>query len=304
MAMQRGGRWMRLAALGLCVAAVAGTGLGRGDPPGAGAGGGGADAAPAAGAPSEGTTIRTAEDLLGALETADRGISTLRSAVRYMRDYGPLEPTRDEWSGTLWFRARPGADGSPARRAFAVEFNKRYTNGQVRDEQMAYIFDGEWLVEKDSTKKQMVRRRMVPPGKVADPLRLGEGPFPLPIGQKRSEILSRFTAELRPPEQGFTDEERQPWMALTWCLRLVPREGTEEAREYEEVRIWYQKSDLLPRLARTVNTDGGRTEVLLTGAIATNVEIPDGVFDTGAPPAGAGWDVDTREYRGPADKAP
>ena len=40
---------------------------------------------------------------------------------------------------------------------------------------------GEWFVEKLGNDKQMFKRAIIAPGEKIDPLRIGEGPFPLPI---------------------------------------------------------------------------------------------------------------------------
>lgn len=257
--------------------------------------------APPAARSIEPVRIETADDLLRALETADAGLETLTADIRYTRDFGAIEGgERQVWEGDLFFDASLETAGPP-RRGFAVVFEKSFVNNQERNEERAFIFDGEWLVEKIPAEKQMIRRRVVPPGEVADPLKIGEGPFPIPIGQRREDILRRFTVELRPAAAGLEGEESdQRFVAGTYQLRLVPREGTDESREFREVLLWYRASDLMPRMARTVNADEGRTEVKLINH-KQNQPIPGGVFDTAPPPRSAGWDVQTQEWRGEDD---
>ncbi|MBX3359727.1 MAG: hypothetical protein KF745_15005 [Phycisphaeraceae bacterium] len=244
-----------------------------------------------------------ADDLLRALETADKDIRTLTASIRYLRDFGELEAaSAEDRRGTLTFRsdAGPTSDSAPERR-FAVDFDTLYINGQKRLERRTFIFDGAWLIEKLPDQKQMFKRRVVPPGQRADPLRIGEGPFPVPIGQKRADILARFEATLLPFDDHLdASESARKNFADTVQLRLVPREGTDEARDFREVRLWYRTGSLLPRMARTVNSDGGRTEVILV-AVATNGPVDDRLFDTSAPPPSEGWNVEIREFRKPAD---
>lgn len=253
--------------------------------------------------------IATADDLLTALETADQGIKSLQAEVKYIRDSGVLQGNNTVTrQGMLFFRAdfrpasAPDAPAAPPRRAFAVDFDVEIVNTQVRKERRVFIFDGEWFVEKNYKDHQSKRERIVPKGQTADPLRIGSGPFPIPIGQKRSDILSRFTAQLLPPGDGIDEKDRQQF-ADTYQLKLVPRVGADEARDYDEIRLWYRKKDLLPSLARTVNPDGARSEVFLVGP-EPNRQIPDQTFDTSPVPPGSGWDEDTQEYRKPADKKP
>jgi len=263
--------------------------------------------------------FRTAEDLLAALETADRDLHTLSAEIRYTREFGSIEGnTQQEWTGVLHYNANLTGDGPtqgpgdggqarPARRGFAVLFDESILDNRRRKERRDFVFDGEWLVERLHGERQMIRRRVVPPGQVTDPLRIGEGPFPIPIGQKRDDILRRFDVALLPPDDGW-DQPLPAWLRESWQVRLVPKPGTDEAREFQEVRLWYQRMTppgggeprLLPRMARTKNFDGGAAEVLLTN-LEPNQPIPPGVFDTAPPPPGAGWDVTTQEYRGGFD---
>lgn len=250
-------------------------------------------------------SIQSADDLLNALERADRGIRTLSAGIQYARDFGDLEgDQRQIWRGTLYFRSLTDANGeteAQPQRTFAVDFDTLILGAQRRDERKQFVFDGQWLVERIPEEKQMIRRQVVPPGERVDPLRLGEGPFPIPIGQQRDDILGRFSIKLLPPEDGWPEGAMPQMFENTWQLRLVPREGTEEARDYSEIRIWYRHEDLLPRMARTVNRDGGGVEVILIN-IAINQPVPDAVFDTSPPPPDAGWDVQVEPYRRPADQ--
>lgn len=257
-------------------------------------------------------SFANADELLVGLETADKDVKTLEADVKYMRGFGSIEGnSREDRHGKVYFRAdyAPKVSGpsgekeAKPRRVFTVDFTELYVNEQKRDEPRVYVFDGEWLLEKDVKAKQVTRRRVVPPGETADPLKIGSGPFPIPIGQKKDDILNRFTATLLPPTDGF-DPKEMPDGVNDWVqLKLVPKKGTDEARDFQEVRLWYQKKDLLPRLARTTNVDGGTTEVFLVSP-RTNVPIPDATFDTSPPPAGSGWNVDTTEYRRPVDRNP
>lgn len=267
-------------------------------------------AAPAAPAADR---FKTADDLLDGLETADRDLSSLRAQIQYTRDSGRLEgKVQTVRRGTIYYAAKiPGAAAAdpkgPARRGFAVKFNEMVVDNAKRDEPREFIFDGEWLVEKYPGEKQFFKRRMVPPGEVADPLRIGEGPFPIPIGQKRKDIQDRFDTTLVTPLDGIGDSQpRTKEMierAEAYQLKLIPKPGTDEAREFKEIRIWYQGRDLLPRMARTINREDGNAEVVLINLIRNDPVDPK-LFDTTAPRKEDGWQVDVQEFRKPADEKP
>lgn len=111
-----------------------------------------------------------------------------------------------------------------------------------------YVFDGSWLAEIDADRKQFTKRQIVAPGKTFDPLKLGEGPLPLPLGQKKSEVLRRFDVQLiELPKDG-------PLAKLTNIhgLRLVPKPGTPEAKDFLHVDLFYDRTTLLPTGIQTI----------------------------------------------------
>jgi hypothetical protein len=100
----------------------------------------------------------------------------------------------------------------------------------------------------------------VPPGKTLDPLKLGEGPFPLPIGQSRDEVLARF--DVTKPEE-LPDEALLKDIDMADGLLLVPKPGTEEFNEFARVEIFYDRATSLPVGIFAVEADAGRKIVRL-----------------------------------------
>lgn len=252
---------------------------------------------------AERAIITDADQLLRALETADKDITTLTSAIRYTKKPNELVGGDDEVrDGRLWFFARPAealapgqsaADEARPQRLFQIEFTRLTLGNTRRDDRRIWVFDGRWLVEMDFETRFVHRREVVRPGEQADPLALGQGPLPIPIGQKREKIVERFEASLAPFSDGFDEGKAPPSLAETYQLRLKPRPGMQEGRDFREVRIWYRTSDLLPRLARAVHKDGSTTEVFLFDT-QVNRDIPDTVFDTRTPP---GWSEQIDDFR-------
>ena len=250
-----------------------------------------------------GQPIKTADDLLSALESADTGFKSLQSDLQKTKTRSELEGGGDLiYTGRVMFQSDPpSTPGAKPSRRFQVDFTSITSDGVKRAEQSTFIFDGQWFVERQPDVKQIRKRRIVPPGETIDPLAIGEGPFPIPIGQKRERILQRFTAELRPVSD-FPDAERlggvlPPNLKDTYQLKLVPRPGAAESKQFQEVRIWYRTSDLLPRIARTVDRDDAINVFNLTN-IKLNEPLPKGTFDVTVP---SGWDAQVDEYRKPAE---
>ncbi len=253
-----------------------------------------------------GQPIKTSDDLLSALENADANFRSLQADLRKTKVFGELEGGGTlTYLGTAIFISEPpeaAKPGAKPRRMFQVDFTSTIADNVKKAEQRTFIFDGQWFVERQPDVKQIHKRQIVPPGQTVDPLAIGEGPFPVPIGQKRERILQRFTAELLPPNDFPDAKQAGEFVKDTYQLKLIPRPSADEAQKYREVRIWYRTSDLLPRFARTVERDDAVNIVALMN-IKLNQPVPTTAFDTTVP---QGWDAQIDEYRAaqPENSAP
>lgn len=249
--------------------------------------------------PGEPLKFADAAALLTALETADQGMKSLSADILYDR-YFELEGDRQTRKGTLLFRnAATSPDGKPVPRAFAIRFDWMQAGERLEKRANWYVFDGQWLLETWPDEKRFKRRQLVAPGETYDPLKIGEGPLPIPIGQKKDDILARYTAELLDAASGVEDDMQKQLVASGWQLKLIPKDP--ENDEFREVRLWYRPDAggrLLPRMARTVVRSGDISTVVLT-SVKLDADIPEGVLDT-APPKG--FDGEVEEFRRPAAK--
>ncbi|MBX3364594.1 MAG: hypothetical protein KF866_07495 [Phycisphaeraceae bacterium] len=256
--------------------------------------------APAEVDPTHAAEIRSVDDLLNALERAGHDLQTLRSDLYYTKLF-VREGDMQTRMGTLYLDASRGHD----RRRFAVHWNDLIVDGRRQvDYRHAYIFDGEWLVERLDKEKQFIKRQVVPPGERFDPLRLGEGPFPIPIGQSREDILSRFSASM--PAVTDSIPEGVPieviTSAPTYQLRLLPRPEFEREIQLSEIRIWYRHDTLLPVIAWTRTPENNESTVVLLGQPVRDEPIDPALLDTTTP--ARGWDVQITTYRQETDRRP
>jgi len=238
-------------------------------------------------------TFATPRDLLLALEKADERIRTLRADVQYDRFFR-LQGDQHRRQGTLLFRAERSGDGR-VRRAFQIDFSRLYVDDRLEDDPQVWVFDGRWLVEKRPAQKQWIKREIAGENDSFDPLRIGEGPMPIPIGQRADEVLARYDAELLPASEPFEPgDARADFVKDTWLLRLTPRAGRPDEDEFKEICIWYRKADLLPRMSRTISRAGDESFVQLIN-LSINEELPAGAFDVSPPPLSEGWQVQVEE---------
>jgi hypothetical protein len=230
--------------------------------------------------------ISTAEELLGALETIDRDLRDVAADIEYLRSEA-LIGEDERWRGRLAYRviAHPERPDATVRQ-FAISFEQLLVGNRLEEDRRDFVFDGRWLVERLPAQRQMFKREVVPPGDEFDPLAVGEGPFPIPIGQKRDEILAIYDAALLAPGG-------ESWEQNMHHLRLTPRPGAESDLDVVQVDLWYLKKNLLPFRAETLDTGDNLTRVSLF-KLRKNEGVDPAQFDTTTPTAG--WDVEITPY--------
>jgi hypothetical protein len=231
--------------------------------------------------------IETAEDLLAALEQSDKELVDLQAGIRYDVLKGI--------AGDQQIRTGQVALKNTQPRSFAVRFVELQVGARIDQVAQTYVFDGRWLVEKDDANKLFIKREIVREGEQTDPLKIGQGPFPLPIGQAASEILALYDAKLveattdlvanTPADQAaienFVNESKQ--------LVLTPKAG--DTGDLTKIQLWYRKVNdrWLPRMARTTNK---QDDIALIQLI--NIQVNQGLAGDAlsiSAPTESGWSV-------------
>jgi hypothetical protein len=225
------------------------------------------------------------EELLGRLERSAESLKGFKTDIRYIK-VQELLGRKEIRQGELIYQL----DGEKKR--FAIMFDQLQVGNRLETRPRHYVFDGRWIAEIDHESKQFIKREVVAPGETLDPLKLGEGPFPLPIGQPREVVLARFEVSLiEVPEQG-------PLSGLENVdgVLLVPKPHVPEAQDYEKVEIFYDRATNLPVGIRALEPNGNEKIVLLRNA-ALNPELTsqdEAKLDILAP--GSDWKVDIRPW--------
>lgn len=207
---------------------------------------------------SEPEIPREIEALLDRLEARSAELRGFVAKITYEK-YDDLLGRREIRSGELLYRV----NSETANKTFAILFDKLIINRRQSNHLQHFIFDGRWLAEIDheSTPKQFIKRELVAPGETFDPLKLGEGPIPLPIGQSKSDVLARFNvAKASLPELGLLSR-LDPESVNS--LRLVPKEHTPEAQEFSWIDIFYDRKTDLPVGILVLQNNQNRKTVLL-----------------------------------------
>jgi hypothetical protein len=252
-----------------------------------------------------------AAKLLGELETADEQLRTFSAELIWRKVNGLAGDVTERQGRLAYLDSRrdvsANADaGVGGQRKFAVDITFERHGDRKNPDAKSYVFDGRWLVERVAGQKKMTKTEVVNARKPFDPLKLGEGPMPLPIGQSKADILTRFEATVVPTEEGLDEESPEFLRTLKLVseqsvqLRLVPRAKFREDIAFSEIRLWYRRDAerWVPRIARTYSRLTGDmgpedrdVDTLVLVGTTVNPALGENVFDTVAP---SGWDVVVR----------
>ena len=128
----------------------------------------------------------TDENVAALLDSIDARSESLRgfhSRIR-MDSYDDLADETERRFGRVWMTIPES--GRPSDRMAAVVFERTVeSSGRIRERLEHYVYRDCILSDYDHEARRLVRRRVCEPDDPRDPLRLGEGPIPIPIGQRK-----------------------------------------------------------------------------------------------------------------------
>jgi outer membrane lipoprotein-sorting protein len=146
--------------------------------------------------------------------------------------------------------------------------------------QMAYHSENElengMLTVQDYEAKLENHFRVAPVGQKVNPLRLGEGAFPLPIGQEPAAVKKDFDLKLVPADK---DDP-----ANTIHAQLIPRPDTKLGNRFKTIDVWVDtKTNFTPRIVTLDKNEVTATETNLTD-LKVNSGLGDKDFQLPTPP--------------------
>ena len=237
--------------------------------------------------------FKSADAMLSALEKAGDNIRTLRANVIYDR-VDAVSENRERRTGQIVLTQ----DSQQLKsRTLAIMFDQFIdASGHASPQVQRFVFQAGWLYEFDDARHQLIARELVPPGEQLDPLRIGEGPVPIPIGQQQEEVLRRFEVQLAPlPEQPLLKR-----LVNIQGLVMRPKLNAGVDPDLAEIYVWYDLDTLMP-VAVAATTKGGDQKILLLAKIELNKELDaaaKALLATQPPTAdGVAWRRDVRPYK-------
>ena len=213
--------------------------------------------------------------VLDSLERAGDKITDLQTDLRFETFNTVLEDRITKTGRLLYKKQDPNA-------LFLVRFDRLSQGGVTNENREWHLFDGNWYIEAREMTRQVIRREIVRPGEKINPFELGKGPFPLPFGQKKTEMLQRFDIVLLP-----TSGNEPPASAH---LKCVPKAGEELADKYLALHLFVDQKTDLPAKIIAEQTDDNVVTVWFD-KLRVNPGLPGSQFQL--PPEAAKWDVET-----------
>jgi outer membrane lipoprotein-sorting protein len=225
--------------------------------------------------PGELTADSTVDEVLDALDARGKDLKDFSATVKLDdMDNSSGEDTIN--SGKVILQ-RKGEDDARIR----VNFTSKQVEKKIFKVNHEYVLDNGTMVERDYDQKKETRNQVLKPGQKLDLFKLGEGPFPLPLGQKKEDVLNIFEVQKMP-----ADKNDPPG---TIHLKLTPKVGTDFAKNYLNIDVWVDLASKMPRRIQTVdvnNTDTRTTDLM---DVKINSGVGDKDFDEPALPPG--WDM-------------
>ena len=222
---------------------------------------------------------------LSAQSSVDQILDALDARGENIRDFSAkvILTDTDESSGdstvnigTVVLR-RKSADDARIR----VAFTERRLGDKIFPADHQYTLDNGILDDRDYLKKHQTRTQVLKPGQKLDLFKLGQGPFPLPLGQKREDVLKLFDVAKVDP----TNDDPPG----TVHIRLTPKEGTQFANQFKTIDIWADITTEMPRRIQTEDINQTTTRTTDLSDVKLNAGASD--KDFAQPPVGPDWDV-------------
>jgi hypothetical protein len=172
------------------------------------------------------------DTVLDALDARGKNLTDLTVDVK-KSDIDPTFGTAKTYVGHLWLQRR-SADDATVHVMFDKVIDGRFSRAEKHEYQLAGI----WLIDRDYHAKLENKYQIAQQGQKTDFFKLGEGSFPLPIGQDKADVHRDFDATLAKP--AATDP------AGTIHIVLATKPGTSLARRFSQIDVWIDRATDMP----------------------------------------------------------
>jgi outer membrane lipoprotein-sorting protein len=202
------------------------------------------------------------DEILDALDARGQNLDSFVAIVK-LSETDTTTGDATTRSGKVWYQA-----GDQAR--IHVVFDTKNANGKIIDEKIEYLLKGSDLIDRTYRTKTQVTRHVLKPGEKMNLLKLGEGPFPLPIGQKKEDVHAMFEVK---KIDAAKDEP-----ADTVHIQLTPKENTRFSKRFSQIDVWVNLNDHMPSRIETLDPNQSTTRTTDLSDIQVNSKLTDDDF--------------------------
>jgi hypothetical protein len=234
----------------------------------------------AASEPAPLTPSSDIDQILDAMDVRGRTLQDFTAAVK-LADENNATGDQTISSGKILFQRLPDNDAR-----IRIDFDKKQLDDKIFDQHHTYTLDSGWLVERDYDKKRELRQQILKPGEKLDLFKLGQGPFPLPIGQRKEDVKAAFDVAKIPPAKD------DPPGSIH--VKLTPKPDSHLAHYFSTIDIWIDPATAMPVQIQTL--DVNQTSLKTTNL--TDLKLNTGLSDKDftEPPLPSGWDQTIQNY--------
>lgn len=220
-----------------------------------------------------------AMSILKNLEAAGEKYRTIKARVDYTVDMTETGETEAR-TGYVAYKGEEGKESAKFRISFDT---LKQGNGPRIKDAMDYVFDGQWLWVAKHSIKQLTKYQVAAEGEKVESLKLGKGPFPMPFGQKASDVVEFFQVTTRPPT------EKDP--KGTRYLKLMPRREHRDDMNITRMEMWIDPNRDLPVKIVSEDKNANVTSVVFDN-IQTGAQVDEALFTMARP---AGWEFNVKK---------
>jgi hypothetical protein len=168
-------------------------------------------------------------------------------------------------SGRIWMQRLPGDDAR-----LRVLFDHKTAGGAPKPERLEYVLANGKLIDRDYGRRMEIHRQVLQPGQKMNLLKLGEGPFPLPLGQSKEDVHKMF--EVKQLAAAGDDP------AGTTHLQLKPRPATQFESKFATIDFWVDMQSRMPVKIQTQDPNQTTTRTTELKGVVVNPKLTDNDF--------------------------
>jgi hypothetical protein len=236
------------------------------------------------GAASALTPDSPVDDVLDALDRRGDELNDFTANVT-LGDVDTSVGNETKMSGKMWMQ-RVGPDDARLR----VLFDRKQVNDQqAKGERQEFMLAGGMLTERNYVDHKEIRRQVLQPGQKMNLLKLGEGPFPLPLGQDKADVHKMFEVKKVAPAQ-----DDPPG---TVHVQLTPKPASQFADRFATIDFWVDPQSRMPVRIVTMDPNGTTQRTTELKDVKVNANLTDKDFQL-EPVSEKEWEIRTQAYDG------